>query len=637
MTPDLASPVALPTGDVPAEPPPTLLESLTCPADLRSLDHAQLVTLAAQIRGFLVDKVCATGGHLGVNLGVVELTIALHRVFDSPRDVLVFDTGHQAYVHKILTGRRAGFDGLRQADAMSGYPCRAESVHDWVENSHASTALSYADGIAKALQLQGHSDRRVVAVVGDGALTGGLAWEGLNNLSADSGPGRPVIVVLNDNGRSYSPTIGGLARHLGTLRDRYRRKAAPSTQPRASWPHVPETVFEHLGLAYVGPVDGHDIPALETRLRHAQSLNKPVVVHAVTSKGRGYQPAENDDADRMHGIDILDPATGRPAAPGKPTWTSVFGEAITQIGAKRPDVVCVTAAMLQPVGLRTFAARFPCRVFDVGIAEQHAVSSAAGLAMGGLHPVVCVYATFLNRAFDQVLMDVALHRLPVTFVLDRAGITGPDGASHHGMWDTSILSVVPGVRVAAPRDPASLRQLLHEAVDDPAGPTVIRFPKAAAGPDIPAVARMDGLDILHRSAAMPLDVLLVAAGVMAGPCLEAAALLQHRGIGVTVVDPSWIIPVNPALVHLAARHRLVLTVEDACRTGGMGSLLAGACADAAITIPVRTLGLPRAFIQQGGRGDLLSRHGLTAEQIAAVAATGLPDTHPGPWAPRPST
>lgn len=594
-----------------------LLAQIAEPTDLRRLDPEQVTALCAEIRAFLVEKVCATGGHLGGNLGVVELTVALHRTFASPRDVLIFDTGHQTYVHKILTGRSSAFDGLRQAGGLSGYPSRGESAHDMVENSHASTALSYADGLAKAFQLRGESGRRVVAVIGDGGMTGGLAWEGLNNLSA-AGSGRPVVVVLNDNGRSYDPTVGGLATHLAALR-RTRPEDTSSTVPSTGPRWVANTVFEHLGLAYVGPVDGHDVEALESALDHAKSLDQPVFVHVVTTKGKGYEPAETDDADRMHGIGVLDPATGAAKSPGKPTWTGIFGEEIARIGERRPDVVCVTAAMLHPVGLGPFARMFPDRVFDVGIAEQHAVCSAAGLAMGGLHPVVCVYATFLNRAFDQVLMDVALQRQPVTFVLDRAGITGPDGASHHGMWDTSILSVVPGVRVASPRDPASLRELLNEAVADDRGPTVIRYPKATAGPGIPAVIRTDGLDILYAPGTQRPEVLLVAAGAMAGSCLDAAALLRRSGIGATVVDPRWITPISPALVHLAARHRVVVTVEDAARTGGMGSLLVEACADAAIATPVRALGLPRAFIDHGGRGELLAQHGLTAEQIAAAA------------------
>lgn len=578
------------------------LARITCPQDVRDLPSAELPALAEQIRRFLVDKVSASGGHLGVNLGVVELTVALHRVFDSPRDVIVFDTGHQAYVHKALTGRADGFGRLRQRDGLSGYPCRTESEHDWVENSHASTALSYADGIAKALKAKGelagwaHPDgRRVVAVIGDGALTGGLAWEGLNNLAA--APDRPVVVVLNDNGRSYAPTIGGIARHLTALRD--------GTKPDG-------TLFGQLGLAYLGPVDGHDIEELEAALRRAKALGRTVVVHAITAKGKGYSPAETDDADRMHGIGVIDPATGRSIAAPAQSWTEVFGAEITTLGKTNPDLVCVTAAMLRPVGLKAFAEAFPDRMFDVGIAEQQAVCSAAGMAMGGLHPVVCLYATFWNRAFDQALLDVALHRLPVTIVLDRAGITGPDGPSHHGMWDVGLSALVPGLRVAAPRDPVRLRELLREAVGHH-GPTMLRFPKATAGPCIAALSRMDGIDILHRSHRGPLDMLLVATGTTAAPCLDAATNLEAAGVGVTVADPRWILPVHPSLPHLTARHAFAVTVEDGVRAAG--PLLAQACADEGISTPVRGLGLPTAFIPHGDRRDLLDSCALSGEAI----------------------
>ncbi|WP_345564620.1 1-deoxy-D-xylulose-5-phosphate synthase [Nonomuraea rosea] len=625
-----------------ASPVSAALEDLTGAEDLRGLDAGQLAELAARIRAFLIDKVCATGGHLGVNLGVVELTLALHRVFDSPRDVLLFDTGHQAYVHKILTGRAGRFDTLRQAGGLSGYPSQAESPHDWVENSHASTALSYADGIAKALHLQGElsgardgvtdgaiegtgaehagdGGRRVVAVIGDGALTGGLAWEGLNNLAAR--PERPVIVVLNDNGRSYAATVGGIAAHLAVLRQHAGARVGGA--PPDGAPPADKNLFEQLGLAYIGPVDGHDLGALERALHHAARLRRTVVVHAVTHKGRGYPPAEADQADHMHGIGVLDPATGAPArvATG-PSWTSVFGREITQIAERRRDVVAVTAAMLHPVGLTEFAERFPERVFDVGIAEQQAVCSAAGLAMAGLHPVVCVYATFLNRAFDQVLMDVALHRLPVTFVLDRAGITGPDGASHHGMWDPSVLAVVPGLRLCAPRDPARLRELLSEAVDA-RGPTVLRFPKATAGTDIDAIGQVDGIDILYCGD-HPMDVLIVSTGTLADQALAAAWQLNADGIGVTVIDPRWALPIPAAVVRLTARHRLAITLEDATRTGGIGSAITQACADAGVPTPVRNLGLPPDFLPAGDRRLLLERSGLTADAIAATVLDSLP-------------
>ncbi|MBW4717507.1 1-deoxy-D-xylulose-5-phosphate synthase [Saccharothrix obliqua] len=577
-----------------------LLRDITDPRRLKEVPPDRLPAVAAEIRDFLVREVCGRGGHLGPNLGVVELTIALHRVFDSPTDRIVFDTGHQSYVHKILTGRQAAFATLRTAGGLSGYPMRAESAHDHVENSHASTALSYADGLVKAQRLRGEAHRRVVAVIGDGALTGGLAWEALNNLAR----GGPVVVVLNDNGRSYDPTVGGLADHLTALR-----------AGRGDGPNV----FQQLGFTYVGPVDGHDVTAVEEACRVAVRADRPVVVHCVTEKGRGYAPAEQDEEDRMHGIGVLDPGTGRPVRAGGPTWTSAFGAELAGIGARRPDVVALTAAMLRPVGLAEFARRFPERVFDVGIAEQHAVTSAAGLAMGGLHPVVCLYATFLNRAVDQVLMDVALHRLPVTFVLDRAGVTGPDGPSHHGVWDLALLSAVPGIRVAAPRDATRLAELLRAAVSTSDGPTVVRFPKAGVGPDVPALNRLDGMDVLHRSRSLPLDVLLVAGGAPAAVAVRAAELLSDAGVGVTVVDPRWLLPVNPTLVHLASRHRLVITVEDGVRTGGAGAALAQACADARVTTPVHNLGLPTAFLDHGERSDILAEHGLTAESIARVA------------------
>ncbi|RNL82132.1 1-deoxy-D-xylulose-5-phosphate synthase [Halostreptopolyspora alba] len=595
-----------------SQPPyPSLTEELEVPGDLRATPTECLDDLAARIRAFLVDRVCRTGGHLGSNLGVVELTLALHRVFDSPRDVLLFDTGHQAYVHKILTGRAGDFDSLRQRGGLSGYPSRAESIHDVIENSHASTALSYAEGIATALRHRGRPEGTVVAVIGDGALTGGMAWEALNNIGA--GDHGRLVIVLNDNGRSYAPTVGGLFEHLARLREGLHGDRDTSAQPPEA------TVFEALGLAYSGPIDGHDIIALEAALRAAADRGRPTVVHCSTAKGRGYAPAENDEADHLHGVGVLDPTTGRPVKTPLSTWTSVFGREIADIGAECPDVVCLSAAMVHQVGLGTFAHRFPDRVFDVGIAEQHAVCSAAGLATGGLHPVVCLYATFLNRAVDQVLMDVALRGLPVTFVLDRAGITGPDGPSHHGMWDITLLSVVPGMNVAAPRDATRLRDLLREAIGIDDGPTAIRFPKSAVGPNIDAVARMDGLDLLHRSRGLGLDVLLVAAGPMADPCLQAARELEAEGIGATVVDPRWIIPVNPSLVHLAARHESAVCVEDATRTGAMGTMLAQACADSGITTPVRVLGLPRHFIEHGARGELLAEHGVTGPAIAQAA------------------
>ncbi|QCX74633.1 1-deoxy-D-xylulose-5-phosphate synthase [Streptomyces sp. YIM 121038] len=547
---------------------------------------------------------------------MVELTLALHRVFDAPRDTLVFDTGHQTYVHKLLTGRQ-GFDRLRQAGGLSGYPSRAESVHDLVENSHASTALSYADGLAKARQLAGERGRAVVAVIGDGALTGGMAWEALNNLGAARE--RPVVVVVNDNGRSYAPTVGALANRLADVKAGRGARAC-------------QNLFTELGFAYFGPADGHNTAELETVLRQARALRRPVVVHVLTVKGKGYAPAEGDEADCLHAVGVLDPSTGRPDGGGPgPSWTGVFGQTLAELAAQREDIVAVTAAMLRPTGLDVMAKRFPWRVFDVGIAEQHAVTSAAGLAMGGFHPVVAIYATFLGRAVDQVLMDVALHRLPVTFVLDRAGVTGPDGPSHHGMWDLAVLAAVPGLRIAAPRDTTRLRELLGEAVADD-GPTAIRIPKGQAPGGLEALARMDGLDILHRSAHRGLDVLLVAVGPLADPARVAAGLLEAQGLGVTVVDPRWVLPVNPALGALAARHRLTVTVEDGLRTGGVGAALALACQDTGTAASLIVLGLPRAFLPHDSRAALLAQAGLDAAGIARAARQALvqqPGTAPG--------
>ncbi|XVQ09504.1 1-deoxy-D-xylulose-5-phosphate synthase [Spirillospora sp. CA-255316] len=584
-------------------------ETITGPEELRGLSHDELRSLAAGIRRFLVERVCRTGGHLGPNLGVVELTLALHRVFESPRDRILWDTGHQAYVHKIVTGRGGGFGGLRQPGGLSGYPSREESEHDLVENSHASTALSIADGLVRARRIAGDGDGgAVVAVVGDGALTGGVAWEALNNIGG--APGDDVVVVLNDNGRSYAPTVGGLARHLAELRAGSARTS----------------VFEELGLAYVGPVDGHDIPAVERALREARAMRGPVVVHVVTVKGAGYVLAENDDLDRFHAVRPMDPGTGAPLAPPAPsggvtpeTWTDVFGTELARLGGERPDLVAITAAMLEPTGLSAFAAAHPDRILDVGIAEQHAAASAAGLALGGLHPVVAVYATFLNRAFDQVMMDVALHRLPVTFVLDRAGITGDDGPSHNGMWDLSILRVVPGLRVAAPRDGRRLRELLAEAVAVADGPTAIRFPKGAVAADVAAVRSHGAIDVLREAGAPGGGAaLIVSAGAMAGPCMEAAELLEARGVASTVVDPRWVAPLDPALAELAAAHASVTVVEDNGGAGGVGDAVAALLREAGVRVPVTALAVPQRFIEHGKRPRILEDCGLTGPRIAAA-------------------
>jgi 1-deoxy-D-xylulose-5-phosphate synthase len=609
-----------------------MLSLITGPRDLRDLSNAQLDDLAAEIRDFLVKKVSRTGGHLGPNLGVVELTMAIHRVFDSPSDRVVFDTGHQAYVHKVLTGRAAGFDQLRQEGGLSGYPSRAESDHDIVENSHASTALSYADGLAKAYSIRGE-DRYVVAVIGDGALTGGMAWEALNNIADNHD--RKLVIVVNDNGRSYTPTVGGLANHLTTLRtspryeqvlDMVKRRL---NEVRGVGPAVydalhamkkgmkdalaPQGLFEDLGLKYVGPVDGHDRAALEQALSQAKRFGGPVIVHAITRKGFGYDPAERHEADQFHSPGSFNVETGEENPKGQ-SWTDVFAEEMVRLGGERRDLVAITAAMTHPVGLNLFAAKYPQRTFDVGIAEQHAVTSAAGLAMGGLHPVVAVYATFLNRAFDQVLMDVALHRCGVTFVLDRAGVTGDDGASHNGMWDMSILQVVPGLRLAAPRDASRLRELLAEAVQVDDAPTVVRFPKGPPNPDVEAVAKAGGCDVLARKGAK--DVLIVGVGSMASVSVEVAERLVAQGIGVTVVDPRWVKPVDPAILALAREHRLVVSVEDNGIVGGCGSVLLQTLTEARIETPVRLHGIPQRFLDHAKRARILEDIGLIAQPIA---------------------
>ncbi|AYA26185.1 1-deoxy-D-xylulose-5-phosphate synthase [Rhodococcus rhodochrous J3] len=614
-----------------------VLSRIQSPDDLRRLSPVELTELAGEIREFLVEKVAATGGHLGPNLGVVELTIALHRVFDSPRDPILFDTGHQAYVHKILTGRRDEFDSLRQKGGLSGYPCRAESEHDWIESSHASAALSYADGLAKAYSLSGQSDRTVVAVVGDGALTGGMCWEALNNIAA--GQNRSMVIVVNDNGRSYAPTIGGLAEHLAALRlkpgyekvlDNSRRivKRIPWIGSAAySVLHgmkagvkdavSPQVLFTDLGIKYLGPVDGHDEQAMESALRRAKAYGGPVLVHAVTRKGAGYAPAENHLADQMHATGVMDPRTGRAKSASAPDWTSVFSDELIALGEKREDVVAITAAMPGPTGLAKFGERFPDRTFDVGIAEQHAVTSAAGLALGGMHPVVAVYSTFLNRAFDQLLMDVALLRQPVTVVLDRAGVTGSDGASHNGMWDLSLLGIVPGIRVAAPRDGATLREELGEALDVSDGPTVLRFPKGSVGEDIPAIERLDGtVDVLRMPPSRRGDVLIVAVGAFAGLALDVADRLSKQGIDAAVVDPRWVFPVPDAVVDLARGFRIVVTVEDSGLHGGVGSAVSAALRRNHVDVPTRDLGVPQKFLDHASRNEIHAELGLTAQDVA---------------------
>jgi 1-deoxy-D-xylulose-5-phosphate synthase len=608
------------------------LESITSPRDLRDLSDDQLDALAAEIRDLMIRTVATNSGHLGPNLGVVEVTLAIHRVFDSPRDRVVFDTGHQSYVHKLVTGRREAFGTLRKEGGVSGYPSQAESEHDIVENSHASTALSYADGLAKAYAIRGE-DRHVVAVIGDGALTGGMAWEALNNIAIN--PQSRLVIVVNDNGRSYTPTIGGLATALTTLRTdpQYERVLEVVKRRLNAVPGIghaaydalhavkkgmkdalaPQGLFEDLGLKYVGPIDGHDRTAMEGALTRAKRFGGPVIVHAITRKGFGYDPAERHEADQFHAPGPFDVQTGAEKPKGR-IWTDHFSDAIVEVGERRKDVVAITAAMMHPVGLDTFAAKFPERTFDVGIAEQHAATSAAGLAMGGLHPVFAVYATFLNRAFDQVLMDCALHRCGVTFVLDRSGVTGDDGASHNGMWDMSILQVVPGLRLAAPRDITRLRELLDEAVEVSDAPTVLRFPKGPPPADIDTVDKAGGADVLVRSGAK--DVLVVAVGSMATVAVDVAARLTAQGIGVTVVDPRWVKPVDPAIVDLARQHRLVVSVEDNGRVGGCGATLLQTLNDAGVTTPFRLHGIPQEFLDHAKRDVILNRIGLDAQTIA---------------------
>jgi len=620
-----------------------LLNSINGPQDLKALSPAQMPLLAKEIREFLIDSVSRTGGHLGPNLGVVELTIALHRVFNSPRDTIVFDTGHQTYVHKLLTGRRDAFANLRKKGGLSGYQSRAESEHDVVENSHASTALSWADGIAIARRLQGQGDRHTVAVIGDGALTGGMAWEAINNISADKD--LPLVIVVNDNERSYAPTTGGLADYLATLRMTrgYERFLDWGKNTLARTPVVgsamyetlhgmkkglkdivaPQGMFEDLGLKYLGPVDGHDEQALESALRKARAFGGPVLVHVITQKGRGYAPAREDEADQFHAVGVINPETGLPFNEGGRVWTDEFSDEMCEIGERRPDVVALTAAMMIPVGLDKFAARFPDRVFDVGIAEQHALTMASGLAFAGLHPVVAVYATFLNRAFDQLLMDAGLHKAGVTVVLDRAGVTGTDGASHNGMWDMTICAVVPGLRLAAPRDGEQVRRQLREAVDVSDGPTVLRFPKGDVADPISRVRRLDSLDVLHETARGEVDLLIVGVGVMAATSIIVAEKLEAQGVSVRVVDPRWVLPVSPDLVRAAGDAGAVAVIEDNLVSGGIGSSVTLAMRQAGRAAPVHCYGIPKEFLRHASRSQVLEQIGLTPDAIATSLSKEL--------------
>ena len=600
---------------------------------IREMNPAQLKALASDIREFLIDKVSKTGGHLGPNLGVVELSIAVHRVFDSPKDVILFDTGHQSYVHKILTGRANQFDLLRQRNGISGYPNRRESEHDVIENSHASTALSWADGISRGFSLSGQSNRHVVAVVGDGALTGGMSWEALNNLSPESD--RNLVIVVNDNERSYSPTIGGLATYLTTLRasKEYERILGRGKRMLHNTPVVgkyiygtlhgmkkgikdmiaPQGMFEDLGFKYLGPIDGHDIAAMEKTLHMAKEFGAPVIVHAITEKGRGYTPAIEDMAEKFHAVGIVDPVTGKPLKASAPSWTNVFSEEITKIGGENSKVVAITAAMLGPTGLDKFAQSFPGRTIDVGIAEQHAVTSAAGMAYAGMHPVIAIYSTFLNRAFDQLLLDVALHKAGVTFVLDRAGITGDDGPSHHGIWDLALTGIVPNMHVGAPRDGARLMEILRACVEISNAPSMLRFPKGAVPADIPALERIDGIDVLHRGAAP--QVLIVSIGSMAGMAIEVASLAKSLSIEVTVVDPLWVKPIPNALLKMCADYSTVVVMEDGIKHAGIASTISEALRESGSDCSLHSIGVPLEFIEHSKRAEILNDIAITPDAI----------------------
>ncbi len=612
----------------------TVLDRVNGPDDLKKLSADELKTLAEEIRSYLVSSVAKTGGHLGPNLGVVEVSIAIHRVFNSPVDSIVFDTGHQSYVHKLLTGRK-NFDSLRQKGGVAGYPQRSESEHDIVESSHASSSLSWADGIAKAYRLTGQDDRYVVALIGDGALTGGMAWEALNNISDDND--RKLVIIVNDNGRSYAPTIGGFARTLNNIRTEqtYRKLYRLSRRffERFGWlgrsafsmirgagkgllgSVTPKSMFPNLDLKYIGPIDGHDLQAVEQALEQAKKYAYPVIVHVITQKGKGFDPAVLNEADQFHAVGQINPETGESLEASTSSWTKVFGSEIVSLAKQNERLVAITGAMLNPVGLASFAKEFPNRVFDVGIAEQHAVTSAAGMAFGGLHPVVAVYATFMNRALDQVLMDVALHKEGVTFVLDRAGVTGPDGASHHGMWDLAIFQVVPNIRIAAPRDANLPRELLGEAVAIEDGPTVVRFGKGSVDENITALRRLDdGVDVLLESASK--DVLLVGVGSMAKIALQVSNLLSAQGIGSTVIDPRWVVPVAQSVIELAAKHRLVVTIEDGIRVGGIGTRIRQAMRAAQVDTALNEIGLPDEFLEHATREEILERVGLSPQAIA---------------------
>ena len=620
-----------------------MLSEIKSPADLKGLSNTQLDQLSTEIRSFLIEQVSKSGGHLGPNLGVVELTIALHRIFQSPKDVIVFDTGHQSYVHKLLTGRIAGFEKLRQRGGIAGYPNRSESEHDVVENSHASTALSWSDGIAKGFALTNQHDRTVICVVGDGALTGGMSWEALNNIAANKK--EKLVIVVNDNERSYSPTIGGLATYLSTLRTTrgYEKfldwgkgvleKTPVVGQPIYETLHgmkkgikdivAPQGMFEDLGIKYFGPVDGHDISAIERALLSAKDFGGPVLVHVITEKGRGHAPAVNDEAEKFHAVGVVDAETGQPLSKAGQSWTSVFSDELVKIGAKRSDVVAITAAMMGPTGLDKFEKAYPDRTFDVGIAEQHATTAAAGMAYAGLHPVVAVYSTFLNRAFDQLLLDVALHKAGVTFVLDRAGITGDDGPSHNGIWDLALTGIVPTLHVAAPRDGERVRETLREALDISDAPTLIRFPKGAINPDIPAFERRDGIDVLYRGESA--DILLVSIGAFAQVAVDAAAQAYREGVGVTVIDPRWVKPLPKSLVTMAQRYKKVVVIEDGIKHGGIASTISELFRESGLNVPVHSIGVPLEFLEHAKRAQILEDLGITVQNITRSLVTWSSD------------
>ena len=626
--------------------PTPILDRIGTPANLRSLSDAELHSLADEIRQFLVTTVSKTGGHLGPNLGVVELTLALHRVFDSPKDRILWDTGHQAYVHKLLTRPREGFARLRKLGGMSGYPNRTESEHDFIENSHASTGLSYASGMAEAARRQPDAGR-VIVVVGDGALTGGMAYEALNNIGHRK---TPVIIVVNDNGRSYAPTIGGLAQHLAqqltVLNPSYHRTKSRVDRLLRGVPAgdkaieagrrikeglkelvSPRTFFEYLGIKYSGPINGHHIEDIERTLRQVSRLGEPAVVHVITTKGRGYGPAEEDEIDHLHGVSAFDVLTARPLS-RRISYTDIFGEALVEEAEREPRLVAITAAMGSSAGLGPFAERFPDRFYDVGIAEQHAVTFAAGLAMAGLRPVVAIYSTFLQRALDQVMMDVCLHKLPVTFVLDRAGITGDDGPSHHGIFDLTLLRAMPGLTLAAASDAQELRDLLHTALArEDAGPFAIRFPKGPAGETEAQPARILPVgewEVLRQGSA----ALLLATGKLVSVAMEAAALLDAEGLPLTVINSRYIKPLDSRLTSWARRHPAVLTLEDNVATGGFGSAVSEVLTP--LGIPVTVMAVPDTFIEQGGQSELLKQLGFDAQGVAARVRRALGELESAP-------